>query len=98
MCLRDEGGQKIEAANQQLGAPDLKPEAADAARKSREEGEKMIRDALDYFEQQADLLAKKEPVPPLRARLLYPAAWGRRGLGAQAVDAERARRREELRL
>jgi len=98
MCLRDEGGQKIEAANQQLGAPDLKPEAADAARKSREEGEKMIRDAFDYFEQQADLLAKKEPVPPLRARLLYQAAWGRRGQGDQEVEAERTKLREELRV
>jgi TolA-binding protein len=57
----------------------------------------MVRDALDYFEQQADLLAKKDPVPPLRARLLYQAAWGRRALGDQEVDAERNKLREELR-
>jgi TolA-binding protein len=98
VCLRDEGGQKIDQANQTLGAPDVSPAVAEAAKKSIAEGEKMIRDAFDYFEQQADLVAKKEPVPPIRARLLYQAAWGRRIFGDREVEAVRNNLREELRV
>jgi TolA-binding protein len=96
ICLRDEGSQGIDQANQTLGAPDLKPAAAEAARKSLAEAQQMVRDAIDYFERQADLLAKKDPVPPLRARMLYQAAWGRRAFGDQELEAARNKLREEL--
>jgi TolA-binding protein len=96
-CLRDEGGQKVDQANQLLGAPDTKPPAAEAARKSIEEGQRMIREAAEYFEKQAAAMAKKDPVPEVRARLLYQAAWSYRNFGNDEADAVRKQKQEELR-
>jgi TolA-binding protein len=90
-CLRDEGLQKIDQANQLLGMPDLKPSEAAAARKTLDEGRAMFQKAIQYFEKQAEQWERKDPASEMRARLLYQAIWGYRALGDQEVEAVRTK-------
>jgi tetratricopeptide (TPR) repeat protein len=97
LSLLAEARQKIDAANQALGAPDLTASAAAEARRSLEEGRKGVRDAAQYLEEQARALGKEPPSPILQARLYYEAAWVLRGLADEQVAAEKARMQEEWR-
>ncbi len=92
-CLADEGRQKIEQAEQRLGAPEPTPEETAAAEKDREAGRQMVRDAPAHFEKEADR-RRPETAAEVRALLHYEAAWGYRRIAEQEVEAERARLEE----
>ena len=46
-CLAEEGWQKVNQANERLGAPDLPPEETAKVRKAREEGYQTVRAAIE---------------------------------------------------
>ena len=95
-CLRDEGAQKIEQANQAFGAPDLKPAAAAEARKVSKKDRRWAARPFVTSRARRKNLVKKQPTSEVRARLLYQAAWSYRGLGDQEAEAVRNKLREEL--
>jgi TolA-binding protein len=95
-CLKDEGLQKLDAAQKRLAAGNLKPEELAQVNRTRDEGYKAISDAVQYLHGQAEQLKQKQPVPEARARMLYEAAWGYRTLAEPEVAAARAKIQEEL--
>jgi TolA-binding protein len=94
-ALQQEGLLQIEAASKQLATPNLKPEQVQAANQALEAGRKMVRDAVGYFETQAEQLKQKVPASDVRARLHYEAAWGHRRLAEPEVAAVRDKLRAE---
>jgi len=87
-CLKEEGQQRMMSGVKALAAAKMPPEII-AAEKLREEGAKMVRDAVQHFEGQAELLKAKLPELPVRGRMLYEAAWGYRSLAEPEVEAAR---------
>jgi tetratricopeptide (TPR) repeat protein len=92
--LLAEGQLKTAAADQALQAPPTEADAA-AARKARAAGLDLIRAGAEYLESQARQMGDKAPLPILKARLFYEAAWAWRGVAAEEVKAVRARLQEE---
>jgi TolA-binding protein len=86
-CLKDEGAVKVEAAKKKLTVPNLKPEEQNAAKADLDAGLKTVRDAVHYLDQQAEQLKQKQPVPEVRARMLYAAAWGCRIMATTELEA-----------
>jgi TolA-binding protein len=95
-CLKEEGLQKLDAAQKRLAAGNLKPEELAVVNRTRDEGYKAVSDAVQYLHGQAEQLKQKQPVPYARARMLYEAAWGYRTLAEPEVAAARAKIQEEL--
>lgn len=87
-CLREESHQKFEAWRKAL-ATAKNPEQVAAARKIQDEGFKLIRDSVQYLENQAEQLKKVETVQEVRAKMLYEAAWGARELAEPEVVTAR---------
>jgi tetratricopeptide (TPR) repeat protein len=94
--LLAEGRGKIAAADALLQNNPPEDQAA-AARKDREEGQRIVRDAAGYMEEQARRMGDKPPSPLLQARLFYEAAWVWRSLIDEEVGAARTRIQEERR-
>ncbi len=95
-CLQQEGLAKIDAGQKRLATPNLKPEEIQAARNVVEEGGKNLREAVVYFEQQAEQWRQKQPASESRARMHYEAAWGHRTLAVPEVAAVRLKMQQEL--
>jgi len=89
-CLKEDGQQKIQAAKKRLAQSSLSANDRANTRKMLDEGEKDVRDAVQYFVNQAEQLRQKEPASEARARMLYEAAWGSRILAE--LEAESAQR------
>jgi TolA-binding protein len=94
-ALRDGGGQTIEKANQTSGTPNLSPAERDRAVKETEKGQRMIRDALHFFEEQGEKCKGQAQGGDIRARFLYEAIWMYRGLANDEVAAARGKLQEE---
>jgi TolA-binding protein len=90
-CLKDDSILKLETARKKLASPNLKPEEIAAANKLRDEGLKEVREAIQFFDTQADHLKQKQPAAEARARMHYDAAWCCRTLAEQEVTAARAK-------
>lgn len=97
LALRDGGSQLIDRANQTLGNPNALPADRKQAEKDVESGQKMVREALDFFERQAELCKGKEQAGDIRARLLYQAIWMLRGIGNDEFNAARTKIQDERR-
>jgi TolA-binding protein len=95
-CLKDEGLQKVDAAQKRLAGNPNPPDKA-AALNQRNDGLRLVREAVQYLEGQAEQLKQKQPVPEARARMLYDAAWGYRTLADTEVADVRERMQEEQR-
>jgi TolA-binding protein len=95
-CLKEEGLQKIDAAQKRLAAGNLKPDELAAVNRTRDEGYKAASDAVQYLHGQAEQFKQRQPVPEARARILYEAAWGYRTLAEPEVAAARAKIQEDL--
>ncbi|MFL5240653.1 MAG: tetratricopeptide repeat protein [Gemmataceae bacterium] len=95
-CLKDEGVNKLEAARKKLALPNLKTEEQSTGKADFEAGTKLVRDAVQYLDQQAEQLKAKQPVPEARARMLYAAAWGNRTLAEAEIDAARKKIQQDL--
>jgi TolA-binding protein len=87
-CLKEEGVQKVEAAAKARAGNPM-PNQVAAADKLHEEGLKDLREAAKFLETQADQLKQKQPVPEVRARMLYETAWAYRELANPEVAAAR---------
>jgi TolA-binding protein len=94
-CLKEEGQQKIDASRKIVGAA-KKPEEVAAAHKLAEHGYQLVRDAVGFFEKQAEQLKKQQPEREVRARLLYEAAWCYRTLSGPELDNARSQMVKEL--
>jgi TolA-binding protein len=94
-CLKDEGQQKIDAAQKKLATSNLKPEESAAAAKDLEAGLNDVRSAVQYLDGQAEQLRQKQPVPDGRARMLYEAAWGCRTLAESEFQKARNKIQQE---
>jgi TolA-binding protein len=94
-CLKDEGAQKLAQADKQLAAA-KRPEERSAALKLRDEGLRLLRDALRHLEGHADRLKQKQSAADVRARTLYEIAWGYRELARPEVEAARATLEQSL--
>ena len=95
-CLQQEGMQKIDAAKKKLATPNIKPEEADQARKSLDEGYKTIRDVAGYYENQVEPLKAKNAPAEARARIHYEAAWAFRTLADTEVAPVKLKMQQEL--
>lgn len=95
-ALAEDGATKVDKGNQVLGMPDLKPTDAAAATKNIEEGNKAIRDAVQYFVTKAEEWRQQHPDSEVRARLLYQAIWSQRGFADAEAEAARVKRQQEL--
>ncbi len=95
-CLKDEGQQKITAAKKRLASANLNAGDRMNAQKMLDEGMKNVRDAVQYFLSQAELLRQKESASEGRARMLYEAAWGCRLLAEQEVETARRKIQQDL--
>jgi tetratricopeptide (TPR) repeat protein len=93
-CLRDEGAQRLEAAHKLLTSP--KKEDVAAAARVRDEGLKMVRDAVKHLETAAEQLKQKAPTADVRGRMLYETAWGYRTLAEAEIDSAREAAGREL--
>jgi tetratricopeptide (TPR) repeat protein len=96
-ALRETGAQLIERANQTLGNPNALPVDRKQAEKDVETGQKLVSDALSFFERQADQYKGKEDVGDIRARLLYQAIWMLRGVANDEFNAARTKIQDERR-
>jgi TolA-binding protein len=94
--LGDEGREKITEGKRRLAQGNLNPQDQAAARKQIDDGIKDLKDAIAHFVAQADQLKAKQPDSPVRARMLYEAAWGSRLVAEQEVEAARDKVRQEL--
>src|SRR5262249_43089580 len=86
-CLKDEGASKLTAARKILADAKQPPQTA-AGLKLRDEGLKLLRDAVGHLERHAEGL-KKQPAGAVGARTLYEVAWGYRELARPEVEAAR---------
>src|SRR5262249_36009 len=96
-ALRDGGTQLIDRANQTLGNPRTLPADRKQAEKDVESGQKMVRDALSFYERQAEQYKGKEQSGDIRARLLYQAIWMLRAVGNDEFNAARTKIQDERR-
>ena len=55
----------------------------------------MLRDAIAYFEKQAEQWKQKQPMNEIRGRMHYEAAWGYRLLAEPEVAAAREKMQQE---
>ncbi len=94
-CLKEEGVGKVEVAHKLLAAA-KKPEETAAANKVREDGVRLLRDAVKHLEVHAEQLKQKEKDPHVRARALYEVAWGYRDLAEPEVESARDALRQAL--
>jgi len=94
-CLKDEGLLKVEQARKQLAQPGRKPDQQAQDRRLLDEGFKLLGDAVRYLEGQADVVKQKKADSPVRARMLYDAAWAARALAEQEVESARDKLRQE---
>jgi TolA-binding protein len=95
-CLKDDGKQKIDAAQKRLTQPNLNAGDRATAQKMLDDGIKDVRDAVGYFVTHAEQMKQKEPTSEGRARLVYEAAWGCRLLAEQQVEAARRKMQQDL--
>src|SRR5262249_7660233 len=79
-----------------LTTPNAKPADLEDARKAQADALKDLGKAAAYLAAQADLLKEKQPVPEVRARMLYEAAWAYRELAEPEVADARAKIQERL--
>ena len=94
-CLKEEGLLKIDPARKKLATPNLKPEEIAAANQALNEGYRLVGEAAQFFDQQAEQLKQKQPAPESRARMLYEAAWCYRTLAEPEIAAARAKIQQE---
>jgi cellulose synthase operon protein C len=87
-CLKEEGAGKLAAARKLLAEAKQPPQTA-AGTKLRDEGLRLLRDAVTHLERHAEQL-KKQPTGDVRARTLYEVAWAYRELARPEVEAARA--------
>jgi cellulose synthase operon protein C len=95
-CLKEEGQQKIAEAKKRLAQPNLNAGDRANVQKKLDDGIKDVRDAVQYFVQQAEQLRQKEPTSESRARMLYEAAWGSRLLAEEEIEAARRKIQQDL--
>src|SRR5262249_33446233 len=93
--LKDEGLQKVEQARKLLAPPRPRPAQTAQDRGLPDDGIKLLGDAVRYLEGQAEQLKQKKADSPLRARMLYDAAWAAQALAEQEVESARERLRQE---
>jgi TolA-binding protein len=96
-ALRDGGAQLIERANQVRGNESLPPADRQRAAKEVERGERMVREALEFFESQAEQWKGKEQARDIRARFLYQAIWMYRDKANDELNAARNKLQDERR-
>lgn len=94
-CMRDEGLQGIAAARQTPAAVGARPEDAATANKALEEGNRALREAVQFWETQAGQWNGKPGAEESRARMLLEAARVSRTLAAAEVEAARAQLRQQ---
>lgn len=94
-CRREELLQLLEEARKTLSSAQAKPEETAAAQAKREEVVRGLRELIQYFQDQANAAAQKNPKSESRLRLLYEAAWTCRTLGELEHDAARRKLQEE---
>jgi cellulose synthase operon protein C len=94
-CRVQEAKQKLDAARQRLGMPNLKPEEKNAAQKSYDDAVSAVRNAGQYLEQQSEGFKQALPNAESRARMLYDAAWVYRSLADMEIAAVRDRMQQE---
>src|SRR5947209_5785030 len=90
-CLKDEGRQKVEEARKLLAQPGRKPEQQNQDRALMAQGFQLLGESVRYLEAQAEQIRQKKADSPLRARMLYDAAWAARALAEQEIEATRER-------
>ena len=95
-CIKDEAQRKIVEAQKRLVNPGLKPEEKTQAVKALDQAAKEMRDAATALSGQAERLKEKQADSPMRARMLYEAAWGQRGLAALEIAAARDKKAREM--
>ncbi len=88
-ALKDEGLQKVTAAQQLLKQPGRNPQQQAEDRKKLDEGFQLLRQAVTYLEGRAEALKQPKPDAPARARMLYDAAWAARALADKEVEDAR---------
>ncbi|HMF12386.1 MAG TPA: tetratricopeptide repeat protein, partial [Gemmataceae bacterium] len=96
-ALREGGNQRIEKANQLQATPNLPPAEAERAKKEVETGQRMVRDAVLYFQAQAEEWKGSDQGGDVRARLLYEAVWMQRAAANEEQAAAREKLKEERR-
>jgi cellulose synthase operon protein C len=94
-CLKDEGKQKVEEARKLLAQPGRKPEQQNEDRARMAQGFQLLGESVRYLEGQADQIKQKKADSPLRARMLYDAAWAARALAEQEVETARDKIKQE---
>src|SRR5207248_5156904 len=95
-CLKDEGLQKAEAARKLLAQPGRNPQQQAQDGAALADGFRLLGEAVTYLEAQAKQLEQqKKAGSPLRARMLYDAAWAARALAGQEVETARDKLRQE---
>src|SRR5205814_555104 len=93
---KEEGLQKVEAARKLLAQPGRNPQQQAQDRAALADGFRLVGEAVRYLEGQAEQLKQqKKAESPLRARMLYDAAWAARALAEQEVAAARDKLRDE---
>lgn len=90
-----EAWKKMEQADQALGMPEVKPDAAAAARQSKEDAWKLLATAQQQFEKQAEQLAQAKSANERRARFLYEAAWMSRHFIDREIESARRRIKQD---
>lgn len=96
-CRREELLAVLDEAGKVLSQPQAKPEEVTAAQNRREEALRGLRELAQYFQDQANTVAQKNPKAESRLRLLYEAAWTCRTLGEYEHEAARSKLQEEAR-
>ncbi|MCS6977294.1 MAG: tetratricopeptide repeat protein [Gemmatales bacterium] len=94
-CRREELLQSLEEVRKVLSNAQAKPEEVTAAQAKREEVARGLRELVQYFQDQANAAAQKNPKVESRLRLLYEAAWTCRTLGELEHEAARRKLQEE---
>jgi TolA-binding protein len=94
-CLKEEGQQRIDAAQKKLATPNLKPEEIAVANKDLEAGLKDLRDTVQFLEGQAEQVRQKQPSAEARARMLYEAAWSSRVVAEWEISTVRNKLQQE---
>lgn len=99
-CRKDEAVKKIGEVQKRLATPGLKPEEKAAVWKTLEQPVRELQAAAKSLADAAAGLKEKQGDNPLRARMLYEAAWGQRLLGDLEIESARdrlAQQQQELR-
>ncbi|HLW66811.1 MAG TPA: tetratricopeptide repeat protein, partial [Gemmataceae bacterium] len=94
-CRVLEAKQKLDAARQRLGTPNLKPEEKNAAQKNYDDAVNAVRNAGQYLEQQSEAFKQALPNAESRARMLYDAVWVYRSLADMEIVAVREKMQQE---